>query len=182
MRHLLRATLEEIEASLVDERYPSFLLQYHPAVQDIQILEVLLREGRLLRRVRYFPKPVIQAIGLRKVSPHWFGFVSHSTYDFETKVLHFANEPDNEQIRSVFSNQGELRFFPLGSQTERIAIGDISLCLPRRLRFLAPLGEFLIRREGLKILLGEIPVMERFAKEVLRAPSALPCRKESNTA
>jgi len=172
VRHVLRATLEEVEASFVDERYAPFLLQHHPAVQDIHLLETLLQKNRLLRRIRYLPKPVIQAIGPKRVSPHGFSFVSHSTYDFETKVLYFANEPDNEKIRAVFSNQGEFRFAPLGNQTERIVVGTLSLRLPKQLRFLAPVGEFLIRREGLKILSGEIPVMERFAKEVLRAPSS----------
>ena len=172
VRHVLAVTLEEVEASLMDERYVSFLRQHHPAVLDVHVLDTLLLQNRLLRRVRYFPKPVIHTFGQRPLQPHWFSFVEYSTYDFETKVLHFANEPDDAQIRSVFENQGELRFSPQGGQTERIAIGNISLCLPERLRFWAPMGEFLIRHEGLKILLGEIPVMERFAKEVLRAPSA----------
>jgi hypothetical protein len=172
VRHVLAATLPEIEASFVDERYTSFLLQHHPAVQAVQVLETLLQKNCLLRRVRYVPKPAIQTIGSQQVNPRWFSFVAHSTYDFEKKVLYFANEPDNEHIRSVFTNQGEFQFSPLGNQTERVALGDISLCLPKRLRFLAPVGEYLIRREGLKILSGEIPVMERFAKEVLRAPSS----------
>jgi len=169
-RHVFAATLEEIEASFVDERYASFLLQHHPSVQAIQVLEVRLQHTRLLRRVRCLTKPVIQTIGPKKVEPGWFSFVAYSTYDFETKVLHFCNEPDNKHVRSMFSNQGEFQFSALGAQTERIASGNISLCLPKRFRLLAPVGEYLIRREGLKILSGEIPVMERFVREVLRPP------------
>jgi hypothetical protein len=170
VRHVLAATLEEIEACFVDERYVSFLLQHHPAVQDIHLLEARLQQNRLVRRVRYLPKPVIQSIGSKKVEPHYLGFVAYSTYDFETKVLHFVNEPDNERIRSMLTNQGTFQFAPLEGRTERIASGNISLHLPERLRFLASAGEYLIWREGLKILSSEIPLMERFAKEVLRAP------------
>jgi len=172
-KHVLSVTLEEMEASWEDERYFPFLLKHCSAVQALHVLEAHWQNNCLLRRVRCLPKPVIRTIGPKAVNPHWFSFVSHTTYHFETKVLYFANEPDNPQVRSVFSNQGEIRFSPLGNQTECMATGDISLGLPKRLRFLAPLGEFLIRREGLNMLSGEIPVMERFVQEVLRAPSAL---------
>jgi len=102
------------------------------------------------------------------VDPSWFGFVEYSVYNFETKVLSFSNEPDNPYVRSMLLNQGEFLFSPLGNKTLRAVSGSLSLCLPERLGFLAPMGEYLIRKEGLKILLGEIPVMERFAQEVLR--------------
>ncbi|MCL2012658.1 MAG: hypothetical protein FWG75_07735 [Cystobacterineae bacterium] len=173
-RHLLCATLKEIETSFVDKRYPPFLLEHHPLVQAIQVLEIRLQNSRLTRRIQYLPKPLIHSIGPKKVEPSWFSFTEYSTYDFESKILHFSNEPDNMQVRSMLSNQGELRFSSLGDKTERIASGNICLCLPERLRFLGAMGEYLIQHEGLKILRGEISVMERFAKEVLRAPASPP--------
>ncbi|MCL2177816.1 MAG: hypothetical protein FWC28_09265 [Proteobacteria bacterium] len=169
-RHLLSVTLEEMETTLSDERYPPFLLQYHPLLLSIQVLEVLLLNGRLLRRIRYLPKPLIRSIGPKQVDPSWFSFVEYSTYDFETKTLRFSNEPDNAYARAALVNQGQFLFSPLGNQIQRIVNGTLSLHLPKQLRFLAHTGEYLIRQEGLKILQSEIPIMERFSQEVLRPP------------
>jgi hypothetical protein len=47
--------------------------------------------------------------------------------------------------------------------------GEINLKLPFLLKLLAPIGEAVIQREGLKILDNEAPVMNRFIAEVLRA-------------
>lgn len=66
-------------------------------------------------------------------------------------------------------NTGTLRLRDLGNgQTERTMDGEISLKLPFLLKPLALIGEKVIQSEGLKILDGEVPVMNRFISEVLR--------------
>ena len=46
--------------------------------------------------------------------------------------------------------------------------GEISLKLPFLMKPLAMIGEQVIKGEGMKILDGEVPVLNRFIAEVLR--------------
>jgi hypothetical protein len=67
-------------------------------------------------------------------------------------------------------NTGTLSLRDGGSgQTERVMQGEISLKLPFLLKPLAIIGETIIKGEGLKILDNELPVLNRFIAEVLRA-------------
>jgi hypothetical protein len=66
-------------------------------------------------------------------------------------------------------NTGTLRLRDLGNgETERTMDGEIALKLPFLLKPLAMIGEKVIQSEGLKILDGEVAVMNRFISEVLR--------------
>jgi hypothetical protein len=65
-------------------------------------------------------------------------------------------------------NTGTLRLRDIGGMTERTMDGEISLKLPLLMKPLAMIGEKIIQSEGLKILDGEAPVLNRFITEVLR--------------
>ncbi|WP_224246001.1 DUF2505 domain-containing protein [Hyalangium gracile] len=167
-RQRIMGTVDEVERAMLDERYPEFLLKHHGVLLEVQQLE-LKAEGDLVRRkVRYRPKPVISSIGPKKVPPEWFAFIETSTYDKKKKELTFSNVPTSNAISKMLVNTGTLRLRDVGGATERTMEGEIGLKLPFLMKMLAPIGEKIIQSEGLKILEGEAPVLNRFITEVLR--------------
>lgn len=168
LRQRIAGTVEEVERAMLDDRYTPFLLQHHGVLLEAQVLEKK-DEGALVRRkVRYRPKPVIRSVGPKEIPPEWFAFVETSTYDKAKKELTFSNVPTSGSIASMLVNSGSLKLKDAGGQTERIASGDIVLKVPFFLKPLAMIAERLIHSEGMKILEGELPVMNRFLTEVLR--------------
>jgi len=168
----IEGTLEETERAMFDERYPQFLLKHHGVLLEVQPLE-RKEENQLLRRqVRYRPKPVIKTVGPKPVPAEWFAFIENSTYDRNRKELTFANVPTTQKISRLLVNTGVLRLRRAGTTAERTLEGEIKLNLPFLLKPLAIIAERLIHAEGLKILDGEVPVLNRFIAEVLRPTPA----------
>lgn len=167
-RQRIMGTVDEVERAMLDPRYPEFLLKHHGVLLEVQSLEVKDEGDKVRRKVRYRPKPVITSIGPKKVPPEWFAFVESSTYDKKKKELTFTNVPTSNSISKMLVNSGTLRLRDVGGQTERTMDGEISLKLPFLMKPLAVIGEKVIQSEGLKILEGEAPVLNRFIADVLR--------------
>jgi len=169
VKQRIQGTLDEVERAMLDPRYFEFLLQHHGVLLEVQPQE-RSEDGDLVRRkVRYRPKPVIASVGPKPGPPEWFAFIESSTYDRKRKVLTFSNVPTSDKISRMLINTGTLRLRDAGGgQTERTVEGEISLKLPFLLKPLAIIGERIIQLEGLKILDGEVPVLNRFIAEVLR--------------
>ena len=163
-----QGTVDEVERSLLDERYFDFLLKHHGVLLEVQPLEVKAEGDVVRRKVRYRPKPVIEAIGPKKVPPEYFAFIETSTYDKRRKELSFTNVPTSNTISKMLVNTGTLKLRDIGGATERTMDGEISLKLPLLMKPLAMIVEKVIQSEGLKILDGEAPVLNRFITEVLR--------------
>jgi hypothetical protein len=173
VKQQIRGSVEEVERAMLDERYPEFLLKHHGVLLEVQPLEKTDKGGAVQRKIRYRPMPVIKAIGPKTVPPEWFAFIENSTYDRNRKELSFTNVPTTQKISRLLINSGVLRLRSAGQATERTLDGEIKLSLPFLLKPLAMIGERIIHAEGLKILDGEVPVLNRFIAEVIRAaPSA----------
>jgi hypothetical protein len=168
-KHRFQGTVDEVERSLLDERYLDFLLKHHGVLLEVKALERTDDGDKVRRKVRYRSKPVIASIGPKQVPPEFFAFVESSTYDRKKKELSFTNTPTSGTIAKMMVNTGVLRLRDAGNgQTERVMDGEISLKLPFLMKPLAMVGEKIIQGEGLKILDNEVPVMNRFIVEVLR--------------
>jgi hypothetical protein len=169
-RARIQGTVDEVEKAMLDERYIDFLLKNHGVLLEAQKLEIREDGNKVHRKIRYRPKPVIKAIGPREVPPEYFAFVENSTYDKTKKELSFTNVPTSNAISKMLVNNGVMRLRDVGGgQTERTMDGEIKLNLPFFLKPLAMVGEKIIHSEGLKILDGEVPVLNRFITEVIRA-------------
>jgi hypothetical protein len=168
-KHQIQGTPLEVEQCLLDERYLDYLLKHHGILLEVQLIEKKDEGDVLRRKVRYRPKPVIPSVGPKSVPPEWFAFVESSAYDKRKRELVFNNVPTTAKISRLLVNQGvlQIREGP-GGQAERWLEGEIRLNLPFLLKPLAIIGERLIHAEGLKILDGEVPVLNRFIAEVLR--------------
>lgn len=167
-RQRIMGTVDEVERAMLDQRYLDFLLKHHGVLLEVQLLELKDEGDKVRRKVRYRPKPVIEAIGPKKVPPEYFAFVETSTYDKRKKELTFTNVPTSNTISKMLVNTGTLKLRDIGGATERTMDGEISLKLPLLMKPLAMIGEKVIQSEGLKILDGEAPVLNRFIAEVLR--------------
>ena len=168
-RQRVQGSLEEVEKALLSPEYTPFLLQHHGVLLEAEVLEQNDAGDQVRRKIRYRPKPVIGSIGPKKVPPEWFAFIETSTYDKKRKELTFTNTATSRSIAKMLVNTGTLRFRSLGpTETERTMEGEIKLQLPFLLKPLAMIGERVIQGEGLKILDGELPVLNRFIAEVLR--------------
>jgi hypothetical protein len=167
-RQRIMGTVDEVERAMLDPRYPEFLLKHHGVLLEVQAMEFKDEGDKVRRKVRYRPKPVIASIGPKKVPPEWFAFVETSTYDKKKKELSFTNVPTSNTISKMLVNSGTLRLRDVGGATERTMDGEISLKLGMLMKPLAMIGEKVIQSEGLKILDGEAPVLNRFIAEVLR--------------
>jgi hypothetical protein len=166
----LDGTVEEVEKALLSDDYLLFLLKHHGVLLEVQLLDKKEDGSKVTRKVRYRPKPVIESIGPKTVPPEWFAFVESSTWDKSTHIGRFTNTPTSNKISSMLLNTGTIRLRDAGGgKTDRTMDGEINLKLPFLLKLLAPIGEAVIQREGLKILDNEAPVMNRFIAEVLRA-------------
>lgn len=165
----IAGSVEEVERAMLDDRYGDFLLQNHGVLLEVKQLEKRDDGAKVHRKIRYLPKPVVSSIGPKTVKPEWFAFVETSSYDKAKKELTFSNVPTSSHISRMLTNAGTLRLRDGGGgQTERVVEGEISLKLPFLLKPLAIIGERIIHSEGLKILDGEVPVLNRFISEILR--------------
>lgn len=169
VKHRIQGTVDEVERAMLDARYGEFLLKNHGVLLEVVPQERAEEGDTVRRKVRYRPKPVIASVGPKPVPPEWFAFVESSTYDKKRKELKFTNTPTSDKISRMLVNTGTIRLRDAGGgQTERTVEGEISLKLPFLLKPVAIIGERLIQVEGLKILDGEVPVLNRFITEVLR--------------
>jgi hypothetical protein len=168
VRQRIQGTLDEVERAMLDPRYGEFLLKHHGVLLEVQPLERSEDGDVVKRKVRYRPKPVIASVGPKPVPPEWFAFVESSSYDRKRKTMAFSNVPTSEKIGRMLVNTGTIRLRESGGQTERTVDGEISIKLPFLLKPLAIIAERVIHAEGLKILDGDVPVMNRFIAEVLR--------------
>ncbi len=169
-RQRINGSVAEAEAALIDEKYLDFLLKHHGVLLEVALIEKKDDGVRIERKVRYRPKPVIDSIGPKRVPPEFFAFIETSTWDRSKKELRFTNVPTSNRISKMMENSGVLRLRDVNGQCERTMDGDIKLKLPFLMKPLAVIGEAIIQREGLKILDAELPVLNRYIAEVIRAP------------
>lgn len=168
LKQRIAGTVDEVERAMMDDRYTPFLQQHHGVLLEAQVLEKKDEGNFIRRKVRYRPKPVIQSVGPKTIPPEWFAFVETSTYDKAKKELTFTNVPTSNSIANMLVNSGSLKLRDAGGQVERTVSGDIHLKVPFFLKPAAMIAERMIHSEGMKILDGEVPVMNRFISEVLR--------------
>lgn len=161
-------SVEEVEQAMLHEGYGAFLLQHHGVLLEVQQLERREDGDKVHRKVRYRPRPVIASVGPRKIPAEWFAFVESSTWDRSRKELTFTNVPTSGSISKMLVNSGKLRLRARGGRTERTMDGEIKLNVPFFLKPLALIAEKMIQHEGLKLLDAELPVINRYIKEVIR--------------
>jgi hypothetical protein len=169
VKQRVQGSVDEVEKALLHPEYLSFLLQHHAVLQEAQILQMEDEGDRVRRRIRYRPRPVIKHVGPKEIPPEWFAFVEESTWDKQRKELAFRNVPTSHAISNMLVNTGTFRLRDVGGATERTCEGEIHIKVPFFLKPLAMIAEKVIQSEGIKILDAELPLLNRFVGEVVRA-------------
>jgi hypothetical protein len=169
VKQRIHGSVDEVEQALLDPRYLDFVLQHHGVLQEAQALEIKDEGERIRRRIRYRPRPVIKHVGPKEIPPEWFAFIEESTWDKTRKELTFRNVPTSNAISRMLVNTGTLRLREAAGATELSMAGEINIKVPFILKPLALIAEKIIQQEGLKILDGNVPVLNRFVGEVVRA-------------
>lgn len=169
VKQRVHGSVAEVEKALLHPEYLAFVLAHHGVLQEAQPLEIKDEGDRIRRRIRYRPRPVIKHVGPKEIPPEWFAFVEESTWDKSRKELTFRNVPTSSAIANMLVNTGTLRLREIDGGTERTMEGEIQIKVPFILKPLAMIAEKIIKQEGIKILDAELPLLNRFVGEVVRA-------------
>jgi hypothetical protein len=169
VRQRVHGSVDEVERALLHPGYLAFLLQHHGVFQEAQPLEIKDEGERIRRRIRYRPRPVIKHVGPKEIPPEWFAFVEESTWDKTRKELTFRNVPTSNAISNMLVNTGTLRLREVDGATELSMQGEIHIKVSFIFKPLALIAEKIIQQEGIKILNANLPVLNRFVGEVVRA-------------
>ena len=122
-------------------------------------LERVEENGRVRRRVKYVPAPLIESIGLKKVDPAWMAWVEESTYDRAAHRLEFRNVPVVGKVRDLIENGGTLALREAGpAATERVIEGELRV----KVFLVGKIAEKVIYANAGKILEDEARALAAF--------------------
>jgi hypothetical protein len=171
--HRFRAPVNKVQAAMIDEAFPAFLLQHHPKMNEA-VVQSRERTGNILKRkVRYRPKPIIESVGPKKIPPEYLAFVEESTFDLDKGRLDFNNVPTIAGVARHLSNRGSMTFREVGGECERITTGELDVTnLPFLLRPLGGIAERIIFGEAQKLLDQEAKVLQQFLDQQGGSPGA----------
>ena len=114
--------------------------------------------SRVVRRVRYMPKPLIQKIGPKEIPPRWMEWVEESTLDRGAKTVTFQNRPTTQKIANLLVNQGTMQFRSKGAKTERVLKGELKV----KVFLLGKIAEKFIYNQASRILEEEARALNKF--------------------
>ncbi|MEK6606887.1 MAG: DUF2505 family protein, partial [Myxococcota bacterium] len=159
IRHRFEAPLARVEAAMFDPELPAFLRAHMKTIVAIEPLERVEENGRVRRRVKYVPAPLIESIGLKKVDPAWMAWVEESTYDRAAHRLEFRNVPVVGKVRDLIENGGTLALREAGpAATERVIEGELRV----KVFLVGKIAEKVIYANAGKILEDEARALAAF--------------------
>ncbi|MBM4394971.1 MAG: DUF2505 family protein [Deltaproteobacteria bacterium] len=104
------------------------LLPSMKSVREVQTLSRDEKDGRVRRRVRYLPVPMISSVGPKKVEPQWMEWVEESDVDLKAGRATYRNVPTTAGVAKLLKNGGEVEFVALGpGRTRRILSGELKV-------------------------------------------------------
>jgi len=133
-----------------------------PLMKDMQEAETLAHEeqgGRITRRVRYRPVPMIKSLGPKKVDPRWMEFVEESEVEIRARKATYQNVPTTPGVARLLKNRGEIEFVPLGpGRSRRILSGELRIDFP----VLGAIAERLIIGHAKRLVEAEAAALSSF--------------------
>ncbi len=161
--HRFRAPVEKVQRAMLDDGFPTFLLQHHPKMMEAAVQSREDKGNVVTRKVRYRPKPIIESVGPKKIPPEYLAFIEESTFDLDKKRLEFKNVPTVAGVARHLSNSGTMMFREVGGECERVTTGELVITnLPFLLRPLGAIAERIIHMEAHKLLDQEAQVLQQF--------------------
>jgi hypothetical protein len=172
LRHTFDAPVDVVLDAMLDPGVADYLKSHMKLMSDIKPIERSEENGKVRRRVRYVPVPLIKSVGPKQIPPEALAFVEESTFDRAAKRITFKNVGEHEKVRKHLENGGTITFRDLGNgKTERLVEGELKITnLPFLLRPLGAIAERFIRSNAEDLLNEEAKVFGEFVKQ--RAQSA----------
>ncbi len=164
VEHVFDASVEAVEAAMLNPDYSAFVLAHSDLLTRVAI-QSFEDDGMHVRwRRQLAPRPAIERIGSKRVEPEWFEYVEESIWDRRVRKLSFENIPTNEQIASRLINRGEVTLEALApSKTKRRTHGEIRLhSIPLLARPFVPMIEQILAKEATRLLQAEGEVLREW--------------------
>lgn len=161
IRHRFDAPPERVEAAMFSPDLPLFLATHMTTARAIEPLERREERGRIVRRVKYVPAPLISSIGPKKIDPAWMAWVEESTYDPATRRMEFRNVPVVGRVRELLENRGTLELRASGCGTERVVSGELKV----KVFLLGRIAESIIHSTAAKMLDDEARALAAYLRE-----------------
>jgi len=167
LKHTFDAPVAEVLDAMMDPGVADFLKTHMKLMSDIRPMERSEENGRVRRKVRYVPVPLIKSIGPKQIPPEALAFIEESTFDRAAKRVTFKNIGEHEKVRKHLENGGTITFRDLGNgKTERVIEGELKVTnLPFLLRPLGAIAERFIRSNAEDLLNEEAKVFAEFVKQ-----------------
>ncbi|MCA9521632.1 MAG: DUF2505 family protein [Myxococcales bacterium] len=156
--HTFDADVETVLTAMYDPALHEFLTKEMTTINEIEQLEKNDEGSRVVRRVRYMPKPLIQKIGPKEIPPRWMEWVEESTLDRGAKTVTFQNRPTTQKIANLLVNQGTMQFRSKGAKTERVLKGELKV----KVFLLGKIAEKFIYNQASRILEEEARALNKF--------------------
>ncbi|MFH1435275.1 MAG: DUF2505 family protein [Pseudomonadota bacterium] len=145
---------------MFSKEYYIFLKSNHSAVDEIEVIEQTFEDDRVVREVKYTPRPIIRKIGPKEVPKDAMVFVERSTYDRGRHVLDFENVPKISWVAKRLKNSGTMTFTREGGRTRRVVAGELKVKFP----ILGAIAERIIYSQARKILEEEVECFKKYIK------------------
>ena len=160
--------LEDVEAALLDPEVNRQVAARMQTILEIEPLELVEEAGRVRRRVRYLPQPLIKRVGLKKVEPRWMEWTEESEYDLASHRMTFVNRPRVGKVAALMDNRGSVELRAEGSRTRRVLAGELKIKVP----ILGRIAEKIIHKTAVGIVDEEARVLGGLLAERRRAAQA----------
>ena len=130
--HTFEAERERVERAMFDPRLSGYLTRRMTLVREIQLLDKREDDGgRLVRRVRYVPAPMIRKVGAMPVRPEWMSWTEESSFEPGAHRVEYANVPTVPAVAELMEQRGEIRFEKDGpGRTRRVIRGTLRIKMP----------------------------------------------------
>jgi len=130
MIHMFDHPLQAMEEALLDPETYQRVASRMKTIREMEPLEVTEDEGRVRRRVRYLPEPLIKRVGPKKVEPRWMEWTEESEYDRRTHRMTFVNVPRVGKVARLMDNRGTVVLEAAGDRTRRVLSGELRIKVP----------------------------------------------------
>jgi len=128
MEHEFPCDRETLIRVMYSDGIAEKLLPMMKSVREVETLSREERDGRVARRVRYLPVPMIKAVGPKKVEPQWMEWVEESDVELKAGSARYRNVPTTAGVAKLLKNHGDVAFESLGpNRTRRVLSGELKV-------------------------------------------------------
>ena len=167
INHTFECDLGALEEALMGVDLLRFLADTMHSILDIRPVTIEDDGNVVRRKVEYHPEPQIRRLGVWRVPERWHSWLEESTYDRQTRTLHYRNVPLTGRLRDVFLNEGTMTFSEKDGKVVRTLRGQLVI----HARLLGRIAEKVIFRQAMQLLDEEATATQQYLRMVAATQS-----------